>query len=42
MHPSSTPPRCERLQRRHGVAFVDFLRTHYWASFNVLPNVAEK
>ncbi|MDP7251505.1 MAG: YCF48-related protein [Planctomycetota bacterium] len=30
------------IQQRHGVPFVDFVRTHYWASFNILPNVAEK
>ncbi len=30
------------IQQRHGMSFVDFIRTHHWASFNILPVVAEK
>ena len=30
------------IQQNHGMPFVDFIRTHYWASFSTLPVVAEK
>ena len=32
----------EEIRQRHGMPFVDSIRTHYWASFGVLPVVAEK
>jgi len=32
----------EEIQARHRVPFADFIRTHYWASFGILPVVAEK
>lgn len=32
----------ELIRERHGIGFVDFLRTHHWASFNILPVVAKK
>ncbi len=33
--PSTTQLR-ERIRKRHGIGFVDFLRTHHWESFNIL------
>lgn len=30
------------IREHHGLSFVDFIRTHYWASFNTLNVLAEK
>ena len=42
MNSQSTQKLREAIRQRHGMSFVDFLRTHHWASFNILPVVAEK
>jgi len=42
MQSQSTAQLQQAFRQRHGVEFVEFFRTHHWASFSALPVVAER